>query len=165
MDLADSGTNVTVIAAIAVVVGILGVVIPLLPGLLLCWSGVLIWALLGGHGATGWIVLAVATVVAVAGSAVKYLWPGKRLKETGVPMPSLMAGGLLGVIGFFVVPVVGLVLGFILGIWLAERSRLGAGRAWPSTRAALGAVGLSMLVEFATALGIAVVWVGGLLIT
>nr|BFE69415.1 hypothetical protein GCM10020092_027160 [Actinoplanes digitatis] len=69
---------------------------------------------------------------------------------------------MLGIVGFFVVPVVGLVLGFVLGLWLAERVRLGPGQAWPSSRQALAAVGLSLLVEFAAALGIAVIWVFGL---
>ena len=165
MDLTDTGTAVTVISGLAILVGVLGVMIPVLPGLLLCWLGVLLWALLGDANAGRWAVLGFATAVAVAGTVVKYLWPGKRLKTTGVPTSSLLAGGVLGVIGFFVVPVVGLVLGFVLGIWLAERVRLGAGRAWPSTKQALAAVGLSMLVEFAAALGIAVVWVLGLLAT
>jgi Protein of unknown function (DUF456) len=59
----------------------------------------------------------------------------------------------------------GLVLGFVLGIWLAERIRLGPGRAWPSTKEALAAVGLSILVEFAAALTIAAIWALGLLAT
>ena len=40
---------------------------------------------------------------------------------------------LLGVVGFFVVPVVGLFLGFVLGVYLAELRRVGAAAAWPST--------------------------------
>ena len=164
MDLGDSGTTVTLIAGVAILAGVLGVLIPVLPGLLLCWLGVLLWALLGdAGGGVRWLVLGLATVVALAGTVVKYLWPGKRLKSTGVPTSSLAAAGVLGLIGFFVVPVVGLVLGFVLGMWLAERARLGPGQAWPSTRGALGAVGLSLLVEFAAALGVAVVWVFGLL--
>lgn len=165
MDLSDTGAAVNVISGLAVLAGVLGVLIPLLPGLLLCWLGVLFWALLGDANAGRWAVLALATAVAIAGTVVKYLWPGRRLKTTGVPTASLLAGGVLGVIGFFVVPVVGLVLGFVLGIWLAERIRLGPGRAWTSTKLALSAVGLSMLVEFTAALGIAVIWVLGLLAT
>jgi uncharacterized protein YqgC (DUF456 family) len=163
MDLNDTGGTVTLISGVVILVGILGVLIPVLPGLLLCWAGVLVWAFLGDAGAVRWVVLGLATAVAVAGTVVKYLWPGKRLKSTGVPTTTLLAGGVLAVIGFFVVPVVGLVLGFVLGIWLAERLRLGAGRAWPSTRQALAAVGLSLLVEFVAALGIAVVWLFGVL--
>jgi uncharacterized protein YqgC (DUF456 family) len=158
MDLSDSGSTVTVISGLAIVAGVLGVLIPILPGLLLCWAGVLLWALLGHAGAGGWIAFTIATLIAIAGTVIKYLWPGKRLKNTGVPTSSLVLGGVLGAIGFFVVPVVGLILGFILGVWLAERSRLGPGRAWPSTRQALAAVGLSMLIEFLAAVAIGVVW-------
>jgi hypothetical protein len=165
VNLTETGTVVTLIAAVAICVGVLGVLIPVLPGLLLCWVGVLIWAVLGDAGGGRWAVLAIATVIAAVGTVVKYLWPGRRLQRTGVPTMSLVVGGVLGLVGFFVVPVVGLVLGFVLGVWLAERVRLGdAGQAWPSTRQALGAVGLGMLVEFAAALGVAVVWVFGLLL-
>ena len=164
MDLNDTDTLVTWLAGLAILSGVLGVIIPVIPGLVLCWLGVLLWALLGDAGAERWVVLALATVIALVGTLVKYLWPGKRLKDTGVPTSSMLAGGVLGLIGFFVVPVVGLILGFVLGIWLAERLRLGPGRAWPSTRDALGAVGLSLLVEFAAALGVAVVWVFGLVL-
>jgi uncharacterized protein YqgC (DUF456 family) len=165
MDIGDTGTTVNVVAGVAVLLGVLGVLVPVLPGLVLCWLGVLFWALLGEAGNGRWLVLGLATLVAVAGTLVKYLWPGKRLKNIGVPTSSMVAGGVLGLIGFFVIPVAGLIIGFVLGIWLAERMRLGAGQAWPSTREALAAVGLAMLVEFAAALGIAVVWVFGLLAT
>ncbi len=164
MDLSDSGTTVTLISGLAIVLGVLGVLIPVLPGLLLCWAGVLFWAVFGDATGGRWVVLAVASVIAAAGLIVKYLWPGKHLQRSGVPTSSLVAGGVLGLIGFFVVPVVGLVLGFVLGIWLAERARLGAGRAWPSTKQALTAVGLSMLIEIAAGLGIAVVWAIGLVL-
>lgn len=163
MDLSDSGTTVTVISAVVIVCGILGVVLPVLPGLLLAWIGVLFWALLADAGGARWLILGLATLVAVTGTLVKYLWPGKRLKKTGVPTLSMLAGGVLGIVGFFVIPVVGLPLGFVLGIWLAEMGRLGHDRAWPSTKEALTAVGLAMLVEFAAALGVAVVWLFGVL--
>ncbi len=162
MDLTDSGSTVTLISGLAVLAGVLGVVVPVLPGLLLCWLGVLLWAVLGDAGGGRWLVLALATVLAGAGALVKYLWPGRRLARTGVPARSLAAGGLLGIVGFFVLPVVGLPIGFVGGVLLAERARLHTFEAaWPSTRRALGAVGLSMAVEFTAALGIAVVWLAG----
>jgi hypothetical protein len=116
-------------------------------------------------GAVRWVVLGVATAVALIGAVIKYLLPGKKLKSVGVPNTALLAGGVLGLVGFFVVPVVGLFLGFVLGVWLVERARLGPGQAWPSTRQALAAAGMAMLIEFTTSLGVAVVWVFGLLAT
>jgi uncharacterized protein YqgC (DUF456 family) len=164
VSLTDSQAVVSLVAALAIVAGLAGVVVPGLPALPLCWGGVLFWALFGDAGPARWAVLAAATVVVVGGTVVKYLWPGRNLKRTGVPTSSLLAGGLLGLVGFFVVPVVGLVLGFVGGVWAAERLRLGSHRlAWPSTVQALKAAGLSMLVEFLAGLTVGALWAVGLI--
>jgi uncharacterized protein len=163
MELTDTNATVTLVCALAIAAGIVGVIVPVLPGLLLCWLGVLVWAIFADGGWAKWLVFAVVTALAAAGSLVKYLWPGRNLKRSGVPGRTLLLGGLLGLVGFFVVPIVGLILGFVLGVWLAERIRLGDSRlAWPSTKHALKAAGLSMLIELAAALAIAAVWGAGL---
>ena len=71
-------------------------------------------------GATAWTVLAVATVALVISGVVKYTWPGKRMREAGVSNRALVVGGVLGIVGFFVIPIVGLFIGFVLGDYLAE---------------------------------------------
>ena len=150
----------SLIVALAIAVGLVGVVVPLLPGLLLVWGAVAVWAIVEG-GIAAYVLLGVGTALALAAQVVKYLVPGRRLQRAGVPNRSLLLGGLLGVVGFFVVPVLGLLLGFVLGIYLAERARLGAhDTAWTSTRHALTAVGLSVLLELTAALVIAIGWAG-----
>jgi uncharacterized protein YqgC (DUF456 family) len=146
------------LVGIAIVAGLIGIVIVLLPGLLIVWAAVAVWALVE-RTPLAWGVLALATMFALAGTVVKYLLPGQRMRDAGVPGRSVVFGALLGVIGFFVIPVVGLFVGFILGIYLAERIRLGAhNRAWPSTVHALKAVGLSILIELLAGLLIAASW-------
>ncbi|MEU4165061.1 DUF456 domain-containing protein [Actinoplanes sp. NPDC026670] len=163
MELSDTSAAITLISGLVILTGVIGVIVPILPGLLLTWSGVLLWALLGGgSGGARLLVAALATLIAGIGMVVKFVWPGKKLKDTGIPNSTVIVGGVLGLIGFFAVPFVGLVLGFILGVWLMELRRLGPERAWPSTRSAIGAVGLSLLVELASALLIAVLWLFGL---
>ena len=157
-------TTATALAAIMIVAGLVGVVVPVLPGLLLVWGGVLVWALALARPA-GWAVLAVATALVAAGTVLKYLLPGRRLRESGVPGTTIMLGAVLGVVGFFVVPVVGLPIGFVAGIYLAELGRVGGTDAWPSTRQALAAVGVSILIEFASGLLVAGVWLVGLAVT
>jgi uncharacterized protein YqgC (DUF456 family) len=158
-----SDTLVSLLAALAIAGGIVGIVVPGVPGLVLCWAGVAAWAFFGDGSAAKWAVLAVATVLAVVGTVVKYVVPGRHLKRTGVSNWSLAAGSGLGVVGFFVVPVVGLAAGFVLGVWLAEQVRLRDGpAAWQSTKHALRATGLSMLIELAAGIGIAVAFVAGL---
>ena len=108
--------------------------------------------------------LAVALVV--AGSVLKYLLPGRRMRDAGVPGRTLLAGGLLGIVGFFVVPVVGLLLGFVLGVYLAELANRHDQRvAWTSTKHALKGVALSVGVELAGALLATVAWAFGVYLT
>jgi uncharacterized protein len=164
--LTETGTVVSVVAALAILAGLAGVVVPGLPALPLCWGGVLVWALFGGAGPGRWLVLAAATLVAVGGTVVKYAWPGRNLQRAGVPTSSLLVGAVLGLVGFFVIPVVGLVIGFVGGIFLMERLRLGDTRlAWPATKQAVGAAGLAMLIEFLSGVLIGVLWVAGLVWT
>ena len=153
----------TIVAALLVVVGLVGVVVPVLPGLVLVVGGIGLWAV-SRHDAVGWTVLAVAVALVVAGSVLKYLLPGRRMRDAGVPGRTLVLGGVLGIVGFFVVPVVGLLLGFVLGVYLAELGRVGRARAWPSARHALTAAGWSILIELAAGLLAAVVWIIGLVV-
>lgn len=156
-------TGTDVICGLLVVVGLFGIVVPVLPGTLLVLLGVLVWASADGSGAA-WAVFAVATACLAVGAVVKYAVPGRRLRAA-VPTSTLVVGGVGAVIGFFVIPVVGVLLGFPVGIYLAERARVGAAGAWPSTREALRAMGLSVLIELAAAVVAVGVWVTGVVLT
>jgi uncharacterized protein len=166
VDPTDSGSLGVLLATVMIVVGVLGVIVPILPGLLLCWAGVLVWAILADVGWGKWVVFGFATAVAGTGVALKYLWPGRNMKRSGVPNRTLIVGGLLAIVGFFVIPLIGLIIGFVAGVYLSERLRLGSSQlAWPSTRSALKAAGLAMLIELATALLVTATWLIGLVAT
>jgi uncharacterized protein YqgC (DUF456 family) len=155
---------VEVVVALAILVGLVGVVVPVLPGLVLVLVAVLVWAVDVGGG-TAWTVFGLATAVLVAGTVVKYAVPGRRLKSSGIPASTTWFGIALGVVGFFVIPVVGLVIGFVLGVYHAEHRRVGSAAAWPSTQQALRAVGVSILIELAAGILAALVWVVGVVVT
>ena len=157
-------TATTVIAALLVAVGLVGILVPILPGSVLVVAGILLWAWVEG-GATAWTVFAVAAALVVVGTVVKYALPGRRLEVAGIPASTQWVGVLVGVVGFFVVPVVGLFPGFVLGVYLAELLRVGSREAWPSTVHSLKAVGLSIVIELLAALAATVVWVAGLVAT
>jgi uncharacterized protein YqgC (DUF456 family) len=157
-------TGGEVLVGMVIAVGLLGVLIPVLPGLLLVWGAVAVWSFEESSG-TGWVVLGLVTALLVGGTVVKYVVPGRRLRQAGVPWSSTALGGLLGLVGFFVIPVVGLLIGFVLGIYLAERARLRShDAARESTRHALAAAGWSMVIELAAGIAMGFVWLGGVLV-
>ncbi len=149
-----------VLVGLAVLVGLVGIVVPVLPGSVLILAAVLVWALEAATS-TGWVVFALVTALLLVGAVLKYAVPGRRLRADGVPHRTLATGAVLGVVGFFVVPVVGLLVGFVLGVYLSELHRLGGTAAWPATVAALRAVGLSLLLELAAGLLAALTWLVG----
>ncbi|WP_350276250.1 DUF456 domain-containing protein [Kribbella sp. HUAS MG21] len=148
----------TVLVGIAIFVGILGIVVPILPGAILSLAAILVWAIVESS-ATGWVVFAIAAVLIGASQVVKYVVPERRLREAGVPRKSMFFGVLLGIVGFFVIPVVGMFVGFPVGIYLSElhRQRTHAA-AWTSTKHALRQTGVSILIELAGTSLAAAVW-------
>jgi len=155
--------GLTVAVALMMLVGLIGIAVPVLPGLLLVWAAVLVWAL-AIQSTAGWVVLAIATALALSGFLLQYLVPGRRLRLAGVTTSTTVAGAALAVVGFFVIPIIGAFVGFVLGVYLAERVKLGTHvAAWPSTKHALKAIALSMGIELLTGLAIASTWVIGVL--
>ncbi|WP_133693945.1 DUF456 family protein [Mycobacterium sp. BK086] len=158
-------TGGIVLVGLAIAIGLVGVIVPLLPGTLLVYAAIAVWAVVE-HTLVSWVVLGVVTAVLGASLLIKYLWPAKRMRAAEVGRWTLAAGAVLGVIGFFVVPVVGLLLGFVLGVYLAElASRRDQRRAWAATWHALKAAALSVGVELAGGLIATVVWVAGVVLT
>jgi uncharacterized protein YqgC (DUF456 family) len=158
-------TGGIVLVALAIAVGLAGILIPLLPGTLLVFAAIAVWAVFENN-VTGWVTLGVATALLAVATLIKYTWPVKRMRAADVRTVSLVAGGVLGIIGFFVIPVVGLVIGFVLGVFLAELANRRDQRvAWTSTKHAVKGVALSVGVELAGALLATVAWVTGVYVT
>ncbi len=158
-------TGFELLIAALLIAGLVGVVIQVLPGTLLVLGGIVLWATETGSGAA-WAVLAIAVVAVAAAWVGKYLLAGRGLKRAEVPNRSLLVGGVLGVIGFVVIPVIGLPLLFVLGIYLAEQVRLkDKARAWASTKAAIKATGITILVELAGAMVAVGAWVVAIIAT
>ena len=90
------GVTVSIlVAAVLIVIGLVGIVVPVLPGLLLVVVGIAAWAVPRGDALAGPCWASPSRSSWWARSS-KYLLPGKRLKEAGVPGRTLALGAVLG---------------------------------------------------------------------
>lgn len=154
-----------VLVALVIAVGLVGIVVPILPGGILVIGAIGVWAFLV-NTTVSWVVFGVAAALFAASQVIKYTWPVKRMRTADVRTSVLVVGGVAGVVGFFVIPVIGLLIGFVLGVFAAEMAiRRDAARAWASTWHALKGVALSVGVELAGALLATVAWVIGVILT
>jgi uncharacterized protein YqgC (DUF456 family) len=151
------------IAGVAIAVGMVGIVLVLVPGLPLEVLAVVLWAFEEGTGlAAGVAVVAVVTAVTV--TVLKYTRPERKLREAGVSRARVLLAVVAGAIGFFIIPVLGGPLFFLLTLYLLQRSRVGAEQAGHATRVALGAIAMSIGIELAGGFMIATVWLAAVLV-
>jgi uncharacterized protein YqgC (DUF456 family) len=154
------------LVGIVMVAGLVGIVLPVLPGLLMIWAAGLWWTIADGGGPARWTVLAVLTALLAVGTIAKYVLPARSASSRGAPLSTLAVGAVGAIVGFFVIPIVGVIVGGVFGIYLAEYARLrAAGRAWDSTRAALVAIGIGLLIELTAGVLMFGTWLLGVWVT
>ncbi|MDA9913002.1 DUF456 domain-containing protein [Candidatus Nanopelagicales bacterium] len=145
-----------ILAGLAILLGVAGTIVPLVPGVALVGAIVGIWAYANGV----WWLLALAVVLTSLALAAKYVLPARAARDEA-SIVALAVGAVLAIVGFFVIPVVGFVVGFIGGVFVTELIRLrDLSTAWGATWATLKSVGVAMLIEFGAAAVMAVAWFG-----
>jgi len=154
---------VTVLAGILLAVAALATVYPVLPGSLLAIVTLLAWAWAMGTW-PAWVTAAVGVVCAAAGWSTGAVLTGRTLKREQVPTRSIVIAVVAGVVGMFLIPLVGLFIGFAAGLFAGEYVRHRDHRAALSTSAAtLKATGSGILVEFGMVCVAGSVWAVGVI--
>ncbi|WP_407351105.1 DUF456 domain-containing protein [Luteimonas sp. R10] len=155
------------VALILVLVGILGTVLPALPGLPLVFVGMLVAAWAGGFEQIGAMTLAMLGVLTVLSLLVDFWAAAMGAKRVGASRKALVgavigtfAGLFFGIVGVFVGPFVGAVAGELL-----HGRRLDPGGVGHATRVGAGtwigivmAVALKLMLAFAMVGIFALAW-------
>ena len=144
------------IALVIMLVGVLGIVVPVLPGTILIFIGALFYGFMEGFQALGWptlLVLGLLTVLATTAELWASTIGAKMGGASGWSVLAGMAGGLLGLV-FFNLP--GAIAGAVLGVLLSEMLRVGD---WKKALKAGGGWALGWLVSTVLQLGVGLVMV------
>jgi uncharacterized protein YqgC (DUF456 family) len=143
--------SVDVAVGLAMLVGLVGTVLPFLPGLPVILVAALAWVVADGADAGQWWVFAFVAALCLAGTIVGSILPARRAARAGASR-WVLAGGAVGlVIGAIAIPVVGAIIGWPLGILVASMlSTHDIDEAWTQTRATIAGVGIGTAVQFAS---------------
>jgi uncharacterized protein YqgC (DUF456 family) len=160
-----SDTLIQVLAGLVMLIGLAGVVLPVLPGLALIWAGALGYGLLAGWGASGPWLFALITLLGLIGTGAELWATGAGAKAAGASVWSIVAGIALGLIGLLFFSPIGAVVGLVAGTLGAEYLRL---RDWRQALNAAAGTAAGCGVSYIVKLGLGVVmiaaWVAWLLI-
>lgn len=112
----------------ALVVGLLGLIVPVFPGLVVMWLGTLLYALIqnaaGDMTNLKWFIFGIITVLMISGSIVDNLIIAYKMRDKYIPWSSILFAFGAGIIAsIFFTPIIGLVAAPV-GLYLAESRRL-----------------------------------------
>ncbi len=129
------------LAVFFILLGIAGVLIPIVPGTLLIWLTVVVYAIverINGFAAVDWVTFTIITLIAVVTGLSEFWLPLIGAKVRGSSRRAILFGIVGGIIGTFVLPLLGTIIGYALGVLLGEYQKL---RNWErALRASLNAV-------------------------
>lgn len=147
------------IAGGAILVGIVGTLVPILPGLLLVWAATFLWA--WNNGFDFWTIgaLTVTTALFAFGMYLGIRIPQRTASDEGLSMSGLLIGLMLALVLGFTIPVVGAPIGFIGGVFLVRFSQTRhIGPAWRSAVATVVALVKASAAQFGIAVAMGAVW-------
>lgn len=148
------------VVALAMAIGLAGTILPFVPGLPLIWGAALAYGLIESFGTVGVIAMVVMTGLLISGVGAKIVVPQRRATAGGAPRSTLVIAALAGIVGFFVIPVVGLPVGAVAGVLIAEHRRTNDwAAARRSTKEVVIGFGIGTLLEMAAGLAMIVTWV------
>lgn len=145
-------------------VGLVGLLVPIFPGLMVMWLATLVYALIQAsiQGVTWfeWVLFAIITLLMIAGSIVDNIIIASRVREKQVPWGSIIVGYLAGIIAsIFFTPLIG-IFAAPAGLFGAEYLRLRDPRvAFVSTRAWLTGWGVTIAVRLAIGIVMIGLWI------
>jgi uncharacterized protein YqgC (DUF456 family) len=152
---------ITLLSFAVMLVGLVGVVIPGIPDVPLIWLTAITYGYLTGWD--GWLgggVIALHTVLTIVGVIVDFALGPVAAKRGGASWQAILVSSVLGLVGLFVFPPFGAIIGALLGMFLVEYRRRGQ-----NVREAVQAVkdyaigfGLSVIVRFIIGIIMIVAW-------
>lgn len=114
-----------IVALVLMFVGLVGVILPVVPGIVLVYLAAFLYALVEGFVKIGPITLAVLTVLAVVGVTADIWVSSLGAKVGGASIWALLGGLVLGLVGFIFLSLPGAIVGSVAGVIAVEMWRVG----------------------------------------
>jgi uncharacterized protein YqgC (DUF456 family) len=151
--------GITVLAGLIMLVGLFGVVAPVLPDVALIWLAALGYGLLVGWGRWGGYLFALITVLGAAAALAEVWGGGLGARVGGASIWAILAGLLFGLVGFVLFSPIGGVVGLLAGTFLVEWWRVRDSRLAVKGMLGIGVgFGLAFFVKLLLALAMVTAW-------
>ncbi len=143
----------------AMLVGLVGLVVPLFPGIVVIWLAALGYGVVAGFNTAGTIIFVVITILMLAGTTVDNVLMGVGARQGGASWLSLGAALVAGIAGTLLFPPIGGLIATPLAVLLVEFLRSGDWRkTWIAVRGLAVGWGLSFVVRLLIGIVMILLW-------
>ncbi len=148
-----------ILTALFMLIGLVGLVVPIFPGLVVIWLAALIYGLLTGFSTIAWVMFAIMTVLMIIGNVADNLMMGKKAHDNGAAWSSIALGFVAGfIVSIFLTPLVGLAAA-PLALFGAEYYRLkDRNKAFEVTKAMMIGFGWAFVIRFGIGMVMIILW-------
>lgn len=112
-----------IVSAGLILIGLLGVFLPVLPGIPLAFIGMLLAAWTGGFREISVITIVLLGLLTLASVAIDFLASALGAKRAGASRMAVFGAGLGSLLGFLLFSLPGLIIGPFAGVMLVETSK------------------------------------------
>ena len=160
MDLEGAGRITLNLVVLGIMLfGLLGLIIPILPGLVIIWVPALVYGILTGFNLTSGLLFAGMTVLMIAGNLVDNLVMGAKARQQGASWLAIGVALAAGIAGSLAFPPFGGLVAALIGLFAVEYFRLkDMQRALESTRSMAIGCGWAAVIRFGIGIIMIALW-------
>jgi uncharacterized protein YqgC (DUF456 family) len=147
------------------IVGLIGVIVPILPGIFMIWLGVAVYV-----WRDNFETLSIATflfisfIVIFAGLSDIWL-PIFGARKVGAAKRTILTGLIGAIIGSFIVPIIGTIIGYAVGVLLGEyHKRRDWDAAWRASKGGLAGWGIATIIQLVGGVLVIIIFIWAVLV-
>ena len=148
--------------ATVMIISLFGLLIPIFPGLTVIWAASLVYGIIVGFKALGWVswlIFAVITILMIFGNVIDNIITSKKAYDSGASIWSVIVSLIAGVIGAIIWTPIGGLLVAPIALFLAEYYRQRDWRkGFATSRAWIVGLGWSFIIRFLTGMAMIGLW-------
>ncbi len=149
------------------IVGLIGVIVPILPGIFMIWLGVLVYVWRDNFETLSLATfIFISLIVIVAGLSDIWL-PIFGARKGGAAKRTILTGLLGAILGSFLIPIplIGTIVGYAVGVLLGEyHKRRDWDAAWRASKGGLAGWGIATIIQLVAGLFVILVFAWAVLI-
>jgi len=150
---------VLILIQIIMLVGLIGLVIPVFPGVTVMWLAALGYGVVTGFSALGIFLFVLITLLFITGTLADNLFMGAGARKGGASWITIGVALIAGVVGTIILPPFGGLIAAPLAVFMLEYVRLRDLRqSWLALRGLAAGWGLSFIARFGIGLLMMVLW-------